>query len=294
MIAVHVAAGLANQMFQYAFSRNLKHKGYNVYIDQTNFKPRKEWAFEFVCLQDAFPNIEIKKMPSWMFHLVYKDTKKWKKLKKWLYRILRIRYIYEERFAYNPDMEKLATWHCIYKGFWQSENYFKDCSDDVKKQFTFLPFDEPQNIDCAARMNAENSVAIHLRKGKDYLESELMGKNLCGADYYMKAISYVKEHIDNPVFYVFTDNPQWVKDHLPKFEYTLVDWNEVSGKRNFRDMQLMTCCKHNIIGNSTYSWWGAWLNPNPDKIVVAPQKWFNAINDFFAIDNVVPENWIKL
>ena len=139
-----------------------------------------------------------------------------------------------------------------------------------------------------------HAVAIHLRKGKDYLESELMGKNLCGADYYMAAIDYIKAHVDNPVFYVFTDNPSWLKDNMPSFGYTLVDWNEVSGKRSFRDMQLMSCAKHNIIGNSTYSWWGAWLNPNPDKIVIAPDKFFNVTNDFFAKQDIVCEDWIRL
>ena len=294
MIAVHVAAGLANQMFQYAFSRELKYKGYEVYIDQTNFKPRKEWAFEFVRLQDAFPNIEIKTMPECFFPLVYKTTKKWSLLKKWLDKVFHIRYVEEPRFAYTEGIDRKITWHCNIKGFWQSEKNFKDCFADVRKQFTFLPFDEPKNIACANKMSVENSVAIHLRKGKDYLESELMGKNLCGADYYMKAIEYVRNHVESPVFYIFTDNPQWVKDNLPEFDYTLVDWNEVAGKRNFRDMQLMTCAKHNIIGNSTYSWWGAWINPNPDKIVVAPKKWFNPINDFFATNDVVPDSWIKL
>lgn len=138
------------------------------------------------------------------------------------------------------------------------------------------------------------SIAIHLRKGKDYLQSDLMGKNLCGADYYMRAIDYIRERVDNPMFYVFTDNPVWLKENIPSFDYTLVDWNEVSGKRSFRDMQLMSCAKHNIIGNSTFSWWGAWLNPNPNKIVIAPDKFFNVTSDFFAKQNIVCETWIKL
>lgn len=149
--------------------------------------------------------------------------------------------------------------------------------------FTFLPFDELKNIEVAAKMSQENSVAIHLRKGDDYMQSELMGKGLCTVDYYMKAIDYMRKHINNPHFYVFTDNPCWVKDNLPEFEYMLVDWNEVSGKRNFRDMQLMSCAKHNIIGNSTYSWWAAWLNANQDKIVVGPKRFFNPINSFFQL-----------
>lgn len=83
------------------------------------------------------------------------------------------------------------------------------------------------------------------------------------------------------VFNVFTDNPEWIKTHMPDFEYTLVDWNPVSGKRSFRDMQLMSCAKHNIIANSTYSWWGAWLNSNPHKIVIAPKKILQSYRSFF-------------
>lgn len=143
-------------------------------------------------------------------------------------------------------------------------------------------------------MRNENSIAIHLRKGADYLKSDLMGKGLCPVEYYISAINYIKSHVDNPVFYVFTDNPNWVKENLPNFDYTLVDWNPVSGKRSFRDMQLMTYAKHNIIANSTYSWWGAWLNSNPDKIVIAPKKFFNPVNDFFSKSDIICEDWIAL
>lgn len=302
MIAVNINAGLANQMFHYAFGRGLIAKGLDVVFDQTNFKPRKQWSFEAIQLQDAFPNIEIKQMPAGHFRWVcteYAETNKWLKkcagkIRK-LYSIIGFeKYIIESSFAFQPEMEKCATKKCIYRGFWQSEKYFKHCESDIRKQFTFLPFDEQRNIDIAKKMAQENSVAIHLRKGKDYLQSELMGKGLCTVDYYMAALAYIKEHVDNPIFYVFTDNPSWLKDNIPSFNYTLVDWNEVSGKRSFRDMQLMSCAKHNIIGNSTYSWWGAWLNPNPDKIVVAPKLFFNPISDFFSKSDIICDDWIAL
>lgn len=84
------------------------------------------------------------------------------------------------------------------------------------------------------------------------------------------------------------------KRELTIIEYILVDWNDVSGKRNFRDMQLMSCAKHNIIGNSTYSWWAAWLNANQDKIVVGPKRFFNPINSFFSTCDIMCEDWISL
>ena len=302
MIAVNINAGLANQMFHYAFGRGLIAKGLDVVFDQTNFKPRKQWSFEAIQLQDAFPNIEIKQMPAGHFRWVcteFTDTSKWKK--KVANRVRHLsniigyeKYIMESSYAYHEGMEKLASRNCIYRGFWQSEKYFKHCEDDIRKQFVFMPFDESKNIKVSQKMAGENSVAIHLRKGKDYLQSELMGKGLCGADYYMRAIDFIREHVEAPVFYVFTDNHAWVKDNLPQFDYTLVDWNEVSGKRSFRDMQLMSCAKHNIIGNSTFSWWGAWLNANPGKIVIAPDNFFNPINAFYSKQNIVCEGWKRL
>lgn len=302
MIVVNINAGLANQMFHYAFGRGLMAKGLDIYFDQINFKPRKQWSFESISLQDAFPNIEIKQMPKGHFRWVsaeYNDNNIiFKRISPYIRKFYSFlgyeTYIQEPNYGYNEGMEKKATPNCIYRGFWQSEKYFKHCESDIRKQFTFLPFDETRNIDIVRKMANENSVAIHLRKGKDYLQSALMGKGLCTADYYMNAIEYIKNRIKNPVFYVFTDNPIWLKENLPPFDYILVDWNEVSGKRSFRDMQLMTYAKHNIIANSTFSWWGAWLNPNPYKIVIAPRCFFNPINNFFSSSDIICDDWVTL
>ena len=300
MIAVNVNAGLANQMFHYAFGRGLINKGYDVFFDQINFRYRKEWIFENIRLQDAFPNIEIKEMPKGKFKwiCIHETNKVSKGLRLIMINFHNLigdeKYIFETDYGYISDIEGKITKNCILKGFWQSEKYFAHCKDDIRKQFSFLPFDEKKNIAIMNKMEKENSVAIHLRKGADYLQSELMGKGLCGVEYYIKAIEYIKQNVDNPVFYVFTDNPEWVKNNLPKFDYILVDWNELAGKKNFRDMQLMSCAKHNIIANSTYSWWGAWLNPNPNKIVIGPTKFFNPINKFFSSSDIMCEDWVRI
>jgi len=300
MIAVNVNAGLANQMFHYAFGRGLINKGYDVFFVQINFRYRKEWIFENIRLQDAFPNIEIKEMPKGKFKwiCIHETNKVSKGLRLIMINFHNLigdeKYIFETDYGYISDIEGKITKNCILKGFWQSEKYFAHCKDDIRKQFSFLPFDEKKNIAIMNKMEKENSVAIHLRKGADYLQSELMGKGLCGVEYYIKAIEYIKQNVDNPVFYVFTDNPEWVKNNLPKFDYILVDWNEVAGKKNFRDMQLMSCAKHNIIANSTYSWWGAWLNPNPNKIVIGPTKFFNPINKFFSSSDIMCEDWVRI
>ena len=299
MIAVNINAGLANQMFHYAFGRGLMAKGLDVCFDQTNFRPRKEWSFEDIQLQDAFPNIDIKQMPKGHFRWVcveYSDHNKYYvkfgKLMRRLHNYIGDEsYIMESRHGYIDGMEKRATRNCIYRGFWQTEKYFMHCQDDIRKQFVFLPFEEPRNIEISQKMRNENSVSIHFRKGRDYIRVPELDK-LCSVEYYMNAIEYIKKEVETPVFYVFTDNPEWVEQNIPKFEYTLVNWNEIAGKRSFRDMQLMSCAKHNIIGNSTYSWWGAWLNPNPSKIVIAPKQFFIP-TPFFCKSDIVCDNWIK-
>ena len=296
MIVVNLKAGLANQMFQYAFGRGLEAKGLKIYFDQYNFKPRKEMTCESVRLQDVFPNIDLRVMPNGHFKYVSRDCGI---LKRFYFKMMRgvlsyaniEKYIYEDCYGYTPNMEKRATENCIYYGHWQSEKYFKHCEYDIRKQFSFSPFDEEKNIQLAKKLQSENSVAIHFRKGKDYLPM-CEKLNLCPVEYYNNAIAYIKEHVDNPVFYIFTDNKDWVEQNISGIDYTLVNWNPLSGEKNYRDMQLMTYAKHNIIANSTYSWWGAWLNMNPDKIVIAPKNFFGT-EGFFSTSNIVCDGWIS-
>lgn len=293
MVSVCLQAGLANQMFCYAFARGLKAKGLDVYIDQHNFKPREQWAFEFVRIQDAFPNIDIHSTPENKFKYSCTTGRKGTFLRKFLNIFGREKYIIEPVFSYVPGMEKKATKDSNFVGLWQTEKYFEHCKEDVRKNFTFLPFDEPKNIEICNKMMNENSVAIHVRKGADY-QKDVLYLGICSKEYYDRSIAYIKECVADPVFYVFTDNHNWVKENIKDIEYTLVDWNPTSTKKNFRDMQLMSCAKHNIIANSTYSWWGAWLNTNPDKIVIAPDPWFNPDIEYFKHNNVVSDLWMKI
>ena len=289
MVVVYIAAGLANKMFQYAFSRGLMSHGLDVFLDQTSFQP--EWSFEDIALEEVFPNIEIKNAPNNMFSLAYK-----KDLLSRIYRRMSAffpnnRYLMERPFIYDELIYKKATSNCIFCGLWQTELYFNFCEKDVRSNFVFTPFQDDQNIQLAEKMKNENSVAIHIRKGADYLKRNIWD-GTCSVEYYNQAINYLKEHVSNPVFYLFTDNPKWVEENLKDIDYKLVDWNPVSGKQSYRDMQLMSYAKHNIIANSTYSWWGAWLNNNPQKIVVAPKIWFNPKIE--KAPYIIPERWIRL
>jgi hypothetical protein len=138
-------------------------------------------------------------------------------------------------------------------------------------------------------INTTTSVSIHIRRG-DYLSSKFVDgfSNICTIDYYNRSIDKIKSNLDLPVFFVFSDDQEWVKQNIIiKNAFYL---NHNIGKNSWQDMYLMSKCKHNIIANSSFSWWGAWLNSNNQKIVIAPKKWWND----FKQDDVVPETWVRL
>ena len=286
MIVVYSNAGLANRMFHYALYKALEVKGIDVYFDEKSYVP--EWSFETTTLMDVFPNIQYRES------LQFKRASKKTFLDKIVIHCSNLfggRYYVNYRFKYDDKLfTKLETNQdlCLI-GLWQSEKYFMDVRQEIQKCFQYRSFVDDKNVKTAQQMLSENSVAIHVRKGEDYQQNRIW-KNTCTIDYYRLAIDYIRMHVQNPVFYVFTDNKDWVIENFTDLDYTLCDWNPTSGKQNYLDMQLMSCAKHNVIANSTYSWWGAWLNENSDKIVIAPKRWFNKI----VTPDILPEQWIKI
>lgn len=135
-----------------------------------------------------------------------------------------------------------------------------------------------------------NSVSLHIRRG-DYvaLSKSKKGHALCPISYYKKAIENIAQKIHNPRFFIFSDDIQWVKENLAiKYNAEYIDFNRDYPER---DIILMKHCKHNIIANSSFSWWGAWLNENPNKIVIAPKRWMNNLE---SSDDLIEPNWIKI
>lgn len=285
MLIVKIYGGLANRMFQYSFYKSLLHVGKEVYTDTISFVPG--WGFDDVSLKVTFPNVSlndagielIKKFSSsrsllgrvYLFLGLHKKT-----------------HYFEPTYHYNRGLYDLKSDYYL-EGYWQTEKYFIDIQEEIRNDFIFKEFTDQKNIDLLNKIENEESVSIHVRKGPDYKKSITIGT--CEIDYYNKAVDLIKEIIKNPRFYVFTDNKEWVKEMFQHFEYTLVDWNPVSGSSNYLDMQLMSHCKHNIIANSSYSWWGAWLNTNPDKVVIGPRRWFNKINSHFDSSDILPDKW---
>jgi hypothetical protein len=267
---VRMAAGLANRMLQYTYYLYLKKIGYEVYLDN-NYKATT-WKMEDIDWERIFPQANVRQASKL---LVFKYGGGYNWLDKF-----RRHYLTFTSKVWISEGGSTPSYHDLQKyryfiGVFQDAAYADVVKEEALKAFKFAPFEKGSyNAMLENKMKAENSVAIHFRKGKDYMKNENF-HNTCTLEYYEKAIALIKSRVDNPSFYVFTDNPQWVKENLKGLEYTLVEGNPAIGWGNHFDMQLMSCCKHNIIANSTYSWWGAFLNPHPDKIVIDPKYWFN-------------------
>ena len=197
----------------------------------------------------------------------------------------------------DPDaLKNLAdqTQDALCLGYWQSEDYFKPAADVLRQQLVFRqrPSHSTLTVGEAIR-SCRNATFVHVRRG-DYVVNPIANQHhgVCGIDYYHRSIEYLRERVADPRFFVFSDDLPWVKRQLGDVlgPATYVDGN--TGPDSWQDMYLMQRCRHAIVANSSFSWWGAWLNPEPNRIVVAPRRWFAA--DKPGYPAIVPPHWITL
>jgi hypothetical protein len=200
--------------------------------------------------------------------------------------------IYRERhFHFDAQVRNLSP-PVYLDGYWQSEKYFFDCAGLLRRELTPMAPLEPENAAMAARIDAVNAVSLHVRRG-DYVNEPDIGRyhGLCSAEYYQSAVDYIARKAGDIHLFVFSDDQDWVRDNLHfALPSTLVAANPPD--RGFRDMQLMARCRHHIVANSSFSWWGAWLNSAPDKVVVAPKRWFRVERN--DTSDLIPESWMRL
>lgn len=273
MVIVKLIGGLGNQMFQYAAAKALAlEKKQTLIIDASAFEYYKKRAYELHIFK-----VKIK-------HLSF-----FVKLKVKILSFMGYLKIFEEKqFNYDPEFFNQKIKNVCLKGYFQSELYFKKYAQEIKSDFKLKATLKEQTIQTIAQMKQQNSVSLHIRRG-DFLTVSMHNTNK--TVYYKRATNYIETKVKQPVYYVFSDEIEWVKENFEtQFETHFIDFNP--DNTSFEDLILMSCCQHNIIANSSFSWWGAWLNENPDKLVVAPQNWFN--DQTINYKDVVPQNWIKL
>lgn len=274
-----ISGGLGNQMFQYALYLALKERGRKVKLDTS--------LYSFVEMHNGY---ELERCFG-----VNEALVKYSKVHLFFLRvILKIKsgmFLYEDNLKYNNEV---FSTKCRYlSGSWQSEKYFKQIEDIIRKSFIFKDIDK-SNLSIAEEIRSYNSVSLHIRRG-DYLGNSIYS-GVCTEEYYSKAIDEIITNCsltDNIKFYIFSDDKIFANQFIQKVKYPteLIEHNK--GIDSYKDMFLMSQCRHNIIANSSFSWWGAWLNSNPDKIVVAPKRWFGVCSMEIYKD-IVPEKWIKI
>lgn len=265
---VLINGGLGNQMFQYAFYLSLKAKGIDCCLDNTLFNYAKtHQGYE---LERVFGISETARRQSPLHNFIVRILYKYKPQ----------RIVFCDK-PYRYCMDAYITKCRYYSGCWIHPSYFVGIEDKVKEVFHFQNIDE-KNKHFAKEIAGFESVSLHIRRG-DYLSNPIYA--VCNEDYHRKAINWINDRLEKPIFIVFSDDVEWCKEYLKQFsiEFQMVDWNK--GRDSYKDMFLMSQCKHNIIANSTFSWWGAWLNANMNKVVVAPTLWTTEDKMDFKLPN---------
>jgi hypothetical protein len=294
MIIVKLMGGLGNQMFQYAAARSLAlEKNTWVYLDATflNEDAKGRWTQREYEL-GAF-NIKYKfERSGRVSFLASLNSSNWrKKLSDSGLWFLPYRNFYQADHKFHPELFSYPK-NTYLHGYFQSEQYFAKHADQIRRDFEFLEPAKGRNEGVLERIRNSRSVSIHVRRG-DYVTLAAANQfhGLMGVEYYDAGVNeIISKTLSTHTYFVFSDDPQWARKNL-RFpgETEFIDWN--TGSSGFEDLRLMSNCEHHIIANSSFSWWGAWLNPSPSKIVIAPKFWFNDNSDQ---SDIVPRTWIKL
>jgi hypothetical protein len=285
MIIVYLKGGLGNQIFQYAAGRSLAIKRgvalkldtSFLHLEATDYTKRE---FEL----DKF-NIEVE----------FASKKEIKAIKRLRWRNFFLpTWILEAKQDDCYSLLRKTGKNCYLDGYFQSEKYFLDCSEQIRQELTFKKSLISEGwTEIKQQLANSNSVSLHFRRG-DYVSNLDANKfhGVCSMDYYQKAIGTIAEKVENPHFFVFSDDIQWVIENF-KIDFPTV-FVEKKDENLHSDFQLMSLCKHNIIANSSYSWWAAWLNNHINKIVIAPEKWYANEDKQKNFNELIPSRWITI
>lgn len=290
MIAVSLKGGLGNQLYQYASAKALARQNKSViWLDVSFFNSKivdlTPRHFEL----NSYKLIERKdvKIIGTMDSVITKfDSKN--------LAIRGVKKLLPKYIEQSPDFDQSFfdnKGHLVIEGYFQSYKYFKHLKQELIKDFELLESLNEDNKGMLKAILNKNSVCIHVRRG-DYvtLKSASEFHGLCDINYYNQAIELIESKVNDPYYFIFSDDIAWCQENFNNNSATFVDIN--STKKAHLDMYLMQNCKYFIIANSTFSWWGAWLSSYDDKIVISPKNWF--INENINIEDRIPQEWIRI
>lgn len=272
MLTINVIGGLGNQMFQIALCEAMRQKGIEAALDLSqigDYIKDRNWDYAGSVFNVKYPVNNINKL------------------------IWRLRFHLNKCYTEHEDgifdRQVFSLKNKYLYGYWQSYKYFDFCPDSIRRIFTY-PEDklnsETKTIATQIK-NTPTSISLHIRLG-DYLQYPEIFGGICTEEYYDRAIAYFKEKYHEPKFFVFSNDKDYIKKYLNDSSFIVVDCN--NDKNAWQDMYLMSQCNHNIIANSSFSWWGAYLNQNEEQEVVAPKKWLNT----YEMKDICPNEWMRI
>ena len=290
MNRVAVFGGLGNQMFQYALAMSMDASGIPTTVSVRDFLAyRHHQGFELTKVFD----IPVPFFEKLKIGLLGATTSLWEhrmmmgvlgRYLSWERKRNKNIFLEKKEHVFDPEVFKCKNQLLI--GTWQAERYFADQRDLIREVYNFKKPTDNVNIEMAHKLSEINGVAVHIRRG-DYMTQNWKATHcvIDGPAYYEEAIHYIRGKVQNPVFYFFSDDMDWVKSHFKSKDYVFVHHNK--GKKSYLDMYLMSLCKHHVISNSTFSWWAAWLANYQEQIVIQPTPWLVGK----SCEGVYPDRW---
>lgn len=282
MVIIKAQGGLGNQLFQYALYKKFESLEIPVYIDVSIYDTKNEertWLVDKLVEDISYSTLKNKKK------LADDYLSFWGLVKRKIFGRKKTHFYEENSFEFYEEILKKNNVYL--DGYWQSEQYFWEVRNSIIDSIHFPVlvgrYREYQN-----QIENSNAVSIHVRRG-DYLYNQDMYVDLCSTEYYERAIRYICERVDMPSFFVFSDDINWCKQRFDEIDRRIL-YIDNGNYSPYDDLQLMSLCQHNIIANSSFSWWGAWLNENKDKIVVAPNQWTKTHRNV----DIVGRGWVKI
>jgi hypothetical protein len=290
MVITKIQGGLGNQMFQYAFGRMLaKRNNTELKLDTTMFPTYKYHLYTMDNLHITAPVATeeeiapfLQKRPrkgrrNFLYNALFADPKK---------------YVEEPSFYFTPEMLELKE-PCYVDGYWQSEKYFIEIEDIIRKEFSLHKPLNSYSLDIAEKIRAsEHPVSLHVRRGDfAHVSQSIATHGTVSISYYEEALRVMKERVVQPAYFVFSDEPEWARENI-KTDFP-TEYIGQGPEVNYFDLELMKMCRHHILANSTFGWWGAWLSDSyRTGVTISPKRW--NVKESLDTKDLLPEHWIKL
>lgn len=291
MIVSKIQGGLGNQLFQYALGKMLSIKHNTpLYLDLSWFNGNTTDTKRELKLKQFHCHYKIASQNQLNFFYKNESNLFFAFIERLKDKLLSRDTIIEYSFDKVNNKIFSSSKNTYISGYWQSDIYFSDIENELRKELIINSEKIQITQNLFDQINRENSIGVHVRRG-DYVSNPIYSEKFgtCSLKYYNEALLYINNHVKNPIFYIFSDDIKWCEENL-KIDQ---EHSFVQSKSDIEDFYLLSKCKHQIIANSSFSWWAAWLNDNKRKIVIAPKQWL--LNSNRNQENPrLPSNWIKL